>query len=88
MSNPEYLSVDEFSARCGLSAVTVRRYVASGKLPSRQPGGRKHRVLIPAGALDQIPTKPIAAANPDPNPTATKPTSGPTPRWQRGPKTQ
>jgi excisionase family DNA binding protein len=54
----EYLSPREFVARSGLSLATVRRYLADGRLPSVQPGGRRCRMLIPVAALERF-----AAAN-------------------------
>ncbi len=84
--NREFLSPKKVAARSGLAVVTVRRYVADGRLPSAQPGGRRSRVLIPAGARAQFikvevvtgqdseplvrPSKPLRKSNP-----------GPAPRW-------
>lgn len=50
----EFLSPQEFAAISGLSLVTVRRYLAAGRVPSVQPGGRRCRVLIPRSALSQF----------------------------------
>jgi excisionase family DNA binding protein len=41
----------EFARYSGLSIATVRRYLASGKLPKIQPKGARGRVLIPREAL-------------------------------------
>ena len=41
-----YLSPHEFSGLSGLSLATVRRYLKRGRLPYRQPAGRRGRILI------------------------------------------
>ncbi len=43
----EAVSPQEFVVLSGLSIATVRRYIAGGRLPCIQPGGRRCRVLIP-----------------------------------------
>jgi excisionase family DNA binding protein len=48
-----YVTADEFVQLTGLSLSTVRRYLASGRLPKVQPGGDRCRVLIPRGALQE-----------------------------------
>ena len=50
----DFLSPQEFAAKSGISLVSVRRYIAAGRLPSVQPGGRRCRVLIPQSALAQF----------------------------------
>jgi hypothetical protein len=83
-----YLSPQEFSRLSGLSLATVHRYLRSGKLPCRQPGGHRGRILISADALeadsgagapDLTSTGPVDAPRPAP---ATR-LSGPRPRWAR-----
>ena len=49
----EFLSPKEFAPRHDLSISTVRRYVKDGRIPADQPGGRRHRILIPIDALTQ-----------------------------------
>ena len=92
MADRPLLSIQEFSALSGLSAVTVRRRLRAGLLPFTQLGGRKHRILIPAAAL--LAMQPSAAERP-PNPperpaepSPKTPPPGPKPRWMRGPKPQ
>ena len=46
-----WLTPLEYSLSTRLSIATVRRYIASGKLPKYQPGGPGCRVLIPRDAL-------------------------------------
>jgi len=86
MDEREYLKLDEFQKLCGLSLVTLRRYVKSGKLESVQAAGRGHRILIPRDALDKLraapksPPDPAEAERPSRNETL----SGPKPRWRVG----
>jgi hypothetical protein len=88
-----FLSPQEFSGLSGLSLATVHRYLKRGKLPFRQPGGPRGRILIPADALllsdvtPQVPRPTEAAAESTPLPTSPVPLSGPRPRWmhQAGP---
>lgn len=49
-----YLTIEEFARRSGLSTSTVRRRKKDGSLPFCQPGGSRHRVVIPEDALDRI----------------------------------
>lgn len=85
----EFLSPQEFAASSGLSLVTVRRYLADGRLPAVQPGGRRCRVLIPRAALSRfavthgVSRKSGQSTNVT-NTTimaSTKSLAGPPPRW-------
>jgi hypothetical protein len=84
-----YLSPQEFSHLSGLSLATVHRYLRSGKLPYRQPGGRRGRILILADALEAAPgadvgpdaTTAVTVEPQSPAPVARL--SGPHPRWVR-----
>ena len=84
MEEPEYLKLDEFQKLCGLSLVTLRRYIKSGKLECVQAAGRGHRILIPRDALDKL----RAAPKPPPDPAEAEcpsrngALSGPKPRWR------
>src|SRR5262245_20109401 len=51
MAEPKYLSIEEYSLHCGLSIPTIRRRVRDGSIPSMQPGGARHKILIPIDAL-------------------------------------
>jgi hypothetical protein len=89
-----YLSPQQFSAHSGLSLSTVHRYLRQGRLPFRQPAGRRGRVLIPRDALevltgdtlsqdlDQGATPPPTAAPAQPPVTPTR-LPGPRPKWTR-----
>lgn len=86
----------EFAARSGLSLITVRRYLAEGKLPKYQPGGKRCRVMIPVSALslplsldiqdqtgtvaDEIPATELPQTNQTP---ASDVIAGPPPRWMK-----
>ena len=87
MIKRDHLSIEEFSQQSGLAVVTIRRYVQKGRIPFVQPGGRKHRILIPIDALhdlqNPVPTQP---AEPTPQPAAHPVRSGPKPRWFKGPR--
>ena len=50
----ELLTVNEFARRAGISPSTVRRYVASGRISSWQPGGRGAAIRIPTAALQLL----------------------------------
>src|SRR5690348_4366539 len=88
-----FLSPRGFSELSGLSLATVRRYIKNGKLPYRQPAGRRGRILIPADALAAVsrtdaPVRQDRAPNstlpPHPQTTAhSPPLPGPRPRWTR-----
>jgi len=93
-SGGDYLSPIEFSRVSGLSLSTVRRYLASGRLPKVQPGGRRCRVLVPREALEvfQPPAESYATAQteireddhskgPSSKPSSQPRTRGPRPRW-------
>jgi hypothetical protein len=88
-----YLSPGEFSRFSGLSLASVHRYLKNGRLPYRQPGGPRGRILIPAGALETgpdlgSPAHPEQARDPA-SPTQVEaaarcsPLSGPRPKWTR-----
>lgn len=49
---PTYLSIECFAGQLGLSVATVRRRIADGSIPHTQLGGKRHRITIPAYALD------------------------------------
>ncbi len=79
-----YLSPQEFSRLSGLSLATVHRYLKKGRLPYRQPGGPRSRILIPAVALEAAatvaeitPAALVKAAPAVPSPRL----PGPRPRW-------
>jgi hypothetical protein len=87
-----YLSPQEFSRLSGLSLATVHRYLKAGKLPYRQPGGHRTRILIPVDALEpragdtpaQVAAQPSAAPPPSPEtPVVSTSTRlpGPKPQW-------
>ena len=89
-----YLSPREFGALSGLSLATVRRYLRSGRLPYRQPAGRRGRILIPADALELVsaatpPDEPSQASVAPSTPAMTRPPvtparpPGPRPKWAR-----
>ena len=92
MSDRDHLTLEEFSRRCGLSVVTLRRYVKKGRLSHVQPGGPGHRVLIPADALEELRVAGRTSAAPAPagpeRPPPEKTLSGPKPSWQAGPRPQ
>jgi len=75
----------EFCELTGLSASTVRRFIAAKRIPVFQPGGRRCRVLIPRDALDRTslmqPTLDARAERPAAAPSAPR-IPGPAPRWQ------
>lgn len=87
MVERNHLSIEEFSQQSGLAAVTIRRYLRKGKIPFVQPGGRKHRILIPVQALQNL-QNPIPLKLPEParQPTAQPVLSGRKPRWLKRPK--
>lgn len=89
-----YLSPLEFSHLSGLSLATVHRYLKSGKIPRRQPGGHRSRILIPVDALETPSSPepalagaaaPATSAEPataaEPSPSVLLP--GPRPKWTR-----
>ncbi|WP_145044259.1 helix-turn-helix domain-containing protein [Gimesia chilikensis] len=85
LSDPEFLSPEEFAQFSGLSVPTIHRYLKSGRLPYIQPGGFRCRILIPQNALNssgKIPSE----NSPSVPPRAKKPqvkTSGPEPAWKK-----
>lgn len=46
-----YSSAQEIATRIGVSARTVQRWVAEGRLPVSRPGGSRGRYFIPESAL-------------------------------------
>ena len=93
-----HVSPEEFAELSGLSSATVRRYLADGRLPKSQPGGRRCRVLIPVSALNPFAASAKSGVEEDANgnqdvaapasPTSADSTSplsrrGPPPRWLR-----
>lgn len=88
MDERQYLSVEEYSQRSGLAVITVRRYIRSGRLRALQPGGRKHRILIPVAALEQVLTPAAPESIPLAKPKIQKPLPGPIPNWRKGPQPQ
>ena len=86
MQTPEFLSRREFSKRLGISIATLDRLLKEKKIPFEQPGGLRHRVMIPIIALDVLrqirekETTPTSSEKPVKSPDVL---SGPTPRWRR-----
>jgi hypothetical protein len=83
-----FLSPREFSWGSGLSLATIHRYLKRGLLPSRQPAGKRGRILIPISALESIPglsaTGNFNGSTPVPSPESPSSTlSGRRPRWAR-----
>jgi hypothetical protein len=95
-SSADFLSPAQFASASGLSPATVARYLAAGLLPKVQPGGPRHRVLIPASVLARLPetdgrqdTTAVVHANNDDVVASTSQSesnrsrrSGPEPRWK------
>lgn len=54
LAHSAFFSPAEFSRQSGLSPATVARYLARGKLPYLQPGGKRCRVLIPQVAFEMV----------------------------------
>lgn len=80
------LTIAEFALRHSLSEATVRRYVRSGALEHHQPGGRKHRIIIPHDALDSCPPAKRSAGTPTQNENQTgspREARGSRPHWMR-----
>src|SRR5262249_15969175 len=92
-----FLSPADYVRLTGFSLSTVRRYLASGRLPKIQPGGSRCRISIPPQPLSPLRPVPLAedkAETPattvgDGGPsTSSKPETspprkrGPTPRWK------
>lgn len=88
IASKEFLSPEEFHQLSGLSPATINRYLASGKLPKVQPGGKGCRVMIPRSALNALPAPPAIPpkiapdAQPD-RPSIRQVRSGPRARWKR-----
>ncbi|WP_020474589.1 helix-turn-helix domain-containing protein [Zavarzinella formosa] len=88
MDEANYCSPAEFAQLCGLSLVTIRRLMRSGRLPSVQPGGPRHRILIPCDALDRLLPATGRVVHPEKLASGTitdppKRLSGPLPKWLR-----
>lgn len=91
---PDYIFVEEFVERSGLSLVTVRRYIRDGKIPYIQPGGPRSRILIPRDVLEAYLAREPHSHNANDasfndSPDNSKPTKntatrrhGPVPRWK------
>src|SRR5258708_16574992 len=47
----EFYTPREYGERTGLHLRTVRKMIASGRIPTFQPGGPRSRVLIPVSSL-------------------------------------
>lgn len=54
-SEESYLTINEFAARSGRSASTVRRLIDAELIPIYQPAGKRSRIAIPASALRPTP---------------------------------
>lgn len=48
----KFLSIDDFARRAGLSVSTVRRLIRAGSIRYEQPGGKRHRIIIPPNPLN------------------------------------
>ncbi|WP_391527855.1 helix-turn-helix domain-containing protein [Pirellulimonas nuda] len=79
-----YYSPAEITALTGLSPSTVQRLIANSKLPALQPGGPRHRILIPHDAIAECATA-TAPRAPKPRLATRRPDqlSGPAPKWTR-----
>jgi excisionase family DNA binding protein len=79
-------TIKEFAKRNGMSAPTVRRRLREGNLPYFQPGGPRHRILIPHDALARSqPEYPALRHQQQPNQKSDAGTRlpGPQPAWMR-----
>lgn len=93
LEDRQFLSPVEFARLSGLSLSTVARYLANGKLPYYQPGGKGCRVLIPRSGLQDVDVNAArkgASSERAPSstdiPTAARQRSGlagPRPKWMR-----
>lgn len=85
LSDPEFLSPEEFAQFSGLSVPTIHRYLKSGRLPYIQPGGFRCRILIPQNAL--ILSGKSTSENSPPAPPCAKQSQpkapGPQPAWKK-----
>jgi hypothetical protein len=84
----QFLSPKQFAAASGLSIATVRRYLDSGDIQSRQPAGKRHRILIPRSEINRVHSETAATASVIPSqssplPRPSRPKAGPQPRWRR-----
>lgn len=88
----EFLSREQFAALAGFSRATLSRYVKAGRVPFFQPGGPRHRMMIPRSALEAltVPAKSrecVAESRPavgdEPAPPSRKTRRGPKPKWLR-----
>ncbi|WP_423785779.1 helix-turn-helix domain-containing protein [Gimesia maris] len=85
LSDPEFLSPEEFAQFSGLSLPTIHRYLKSGHLPFIQPGGFRCRILISKNVLissGKIPSNNSLPAPSCPKQSQTK-ISGPEPAWKK-----
>ena len=83
-----FVAPQEFARLSGLSLSTVYRYLKSGKLPFRQPNGRRGRILIAIDAIElargEDKEQQIASnATPEPPVQEAPKLSGPRPKWAR-----
>ena len=78
-------TIEEFAARNGISTSTVRRLIRKQKLPFSQPGGSRHRILIPHDALARSqPEYPsLRQQQPIQKSDAGPKLRGPLPAWKR-----
>jgi excisionase family DNA binding protein len=83
----DYLSPEQFALATGLSLSTVHRYLKAGRLAFLQPGGRRHRVLIPARLVAELATTNSSSATVGTLSPIAAPTSrnSPSPRQKRAP---
>lgn len=88
----EFLSREQFAALAGISRATLSRYVKAGCVPFFQPGGPRHRMMIPRSALEllTVPAKgrecvtgPQFVDGDKPNSPSRKTRPGPKPKWLR-----
>ena len=80
---PRFIGIKEFSLVMTLSESTIRRRVKDGTYPAIQPGGKRHRILLPLNAFEEggqhYLNKPPGLV---PLPSS-RPKSGPKPKWQQ-----
>lgn len=86
-----FISPAEFAKLSGLSLATVWRYLAAGRIPKTQPGGRRCRILIPRSALSTVNSTSGSAddanqtaapsSNCDTDPSINAESRGRKPRW-------
>jgi hypothetical protein len=76
----DYVDAAELSRRTGLSVPTIFRLKLAGKIPFFQPGGKDHRVLFPADAIEKRNQTATEATAP---PSHGRELVGPLPAWMR-----